>query len=257
MFFADPPLGVHFPSTRYWHFIRLMGRAASHVTLECALQTHPQWAFISEEIAAERISMRDIAKKVADLVVARAAAGRSYGVILLPEGLVEYVHDISQMISEMNELMADGLDCQDLACVSAALSPASREVFQSMSEGFQREFCSDRDPHGNVQVSHIESEKLLIRMVETELEERKKAGTFTGKFAGLPHFMGYEGRCAMPSNFDCAYCAALGAAAGALVGAGRTGLIATVSDLHLPAAQWRVGGTPLVSMMHMEHRSGK
>jgi pyrophosphate--fructose-6-phosphate 1-phosphotransferase len=234
-----------------------MGRSASHVTLECALQTHPQWAFISEEVAAERISLRDVARKVADVVAARAAAGRGYGVVLLPEGLVEYAHDMSTLIHEINALLVAGTDPHDLPACAAALSADSREVFLALGPSFQKEFLEDRDPHGNVQVSHIETEKLLIRMVEAELEARTAAGTYAGKFNGIPHFFGYEGRCALPSNFDCSYTAALGAAAGALLGAGRTGLMATASDLHLPAAQWRVGGAPLVSMMCMELRHGK
>jgi pyrophosphate--fructose-6-phosphate 1-phosphotransferase len=243
---------------KYWHFIRLMGRSASHVTLEVALQTHPNWAFISEELASAKISLKDVANKVADIVAARSAAGRNYGVVLLPEGLIENVHDFATLISELNDLMAAGsVDSENLEQVAAALSPESRELFNSLSIGFQREFLGDRDPHGNVQVSHIETEKLLIRMVETELESRAAAGTFTGKFNGLGHFFGYEGRCALPSNFDSAYCFSLGAAAGALSAAGKTGVMAAVSDLHKPAAEWRVGGVPLVSMMHMEHRSGK
>ena len=242
---------------KYWHFCRLMGRSSSHVTLEVALQTHPQWAFISEEIAESKISLRDIAKKVADLVAARSAAGRNYGVIILPEGLIENVYDFATLISELNDLLAGGLGTADLSKVAASLSPASKELFESLSVGFQREFLEDRDPHGNVQVSHIETEKLLIRMVEAELESRKHAGTFSGKFSGVGHFFGYEGRCSMPSNFDCAYTFGLGAAAGALSAARKTGVMAAVSDLHKPAAEWKVGGVPIVSMMNMEHRAGK
>lgn len=242
---------------KYWHFIRLMGRSSSHVTLEVALQTHPQWAFISEEVATSKLRLRDVASIVADLVASRAAQGRNYGVILLPEGLIEHVYDFSTMIAELNDLMASGLDPSNLDVVAAALSPGSRELFDSLSIGFQREFLEDRDPHGNVQVSHIETEKLLIRLVEAELKKRKAVGTFNGKFAGVPHFMGYEGRCSLPSNFDATYTFGLGAAAGALVGGGRTGLMATVSNLHRPASEWLVGGVPIVSMMHLEHRSGK
>lgn len=242
---------------KYWHFCRLMGRSSSHVTLEVALQTHPQYAFISEELSEERTSLRDVAKKVADLVASRAASGRNYGVILLPEGLIENVYDFATLISELNDLIAGGLDTADLSVVAEALTPASRDLFESLSVGFQREFLEDRDPHGNVQVSHIETEKLLIRMVESELAARRAAGTFNGKFSGVGHFMGYEGRCSLPSNFDAAYTFALGAAAGALSAARKTGVMAAVSDLHKPAANWKVGGVPLVSMMHMEHRSGK
>lgn len=243
---------------KYWHFVRLMGRSASHVTLEVALQTHPNWAFISEELASSKISLKDVAKKIADIVTARAATGRNYGVVLLPEGLIENVYDFAALISELNDLMASGtVDSENLDQVAAALSPESREVFNSLSVGFRKEFLGDRDPHGNVRVSQIETEKLLIRMVETELANRTAAGTYSGKFNGVGHFFGYEGRCALPSNFDSAYCFSLGAAAGALSAARKTGVMAAVSDLHLPAAEWRVGGVPLVSMMHMERRSGK
>jgi pyrophosphate--fructose-6-phosphate 1-phosphotransferase len=248
---------------KYWHFVRLMGRAASHVTLECALQTHPNWAFISEEVEAAGTSMVDVARKCADIVAARAAAGKGYGVILIPEGLVEFAGDMSALINAINALMAHadegagGVDAHDLAAVAAALPVGPAATFAALPEQFQRELLEDRDPHGNVQVSHIESEKLLIRMVDAELASRKAGGTYAGKFNGIPHFFGYEGRCALPSNFDCSYCHALGAAAGALLGAGKTGLMATAADLHLPATQWRIGGAPLVSMMNMELRHGK
>ena len=175
---------------KYYHFVRLMGRSSSHVTLECALQTHPQWAFISEEVESAKISLKDVAKKIADVVADRAAVGKNYGVVLVPEGLIEYVYDFSTMIKELNTLLAGGLDASDLAVVAAALSPASREVFESLSIGFQREFLEDRDPHGNVQVSHIETEKLLIRMVESELKARHRDGTYRGKFSGVGHFFG-------------------------------------------------------------------
>ena len=242
---------------KYWHFIRLMGRAASHVTLEAALQTHPQIAFISEEIAAKRVSLGDVARIVADCVEQRASMGKNYGVVLLPEGLVEFVHDISTLISEINNLLAQGMSPDDIPAIEAALTPESRKAFSSMSIGFQKSFLEERDPHGNVQVAHIECEKLLIRMVENELEKRKQMGTFVGKFAGIPHYLGYEGRCSLPTNFDSTYCHALGAAAGALLGAGKTGVMAAITDLHLPATKWRVGGVPLVTMMNMEWRKGK
>lgn len=242
---------------KYWHFIRLMGRAASHVTLEAALQTHPQLAFISEEIAAKRVSLGDVARIVADCVEQRASMGKNYGVVLLPEGLVEFVHDISTLISEINNLLAQGMSPDDIPAIEAALTPESRKAFTSMSIGFQKSFLEERDPHGNVQVAHIECEKLLIRMVENELEKRKQMGTFVGKFAGIPHYLGYEGRCSLPTNFDSTYCHALGAAAGALLGAGKTGIMAAITDLHLPATKWRVGGVPLVTMMNMEWRKGK
>lgn len=242
---------------KYWHFIRLMGRAASHVTLEAALQTHPQIAFISEEIAAKHVSLGDVARIVADCVEQRASVGKNYGVVLLPEGLVEFVHDISTLIAEINSLLAQGMCPENIPEIEAALTPGSRKAFTSMSIGFQKSFLEERDPHGNVQVAHIECEKLLIRMVENELEERKQKGTYVGKFSGIPHYLGYEGRCSLPTNFDSTYCHALGAAAGALLGAGKTGIMAAISDLHLPTTKWRVGGVPLVTMMNMELRKGK
>ena len=242
---------------KYWHFIRLMGRAASHVTLECALQTHPQIALISEEVAAKRVSLADVAKMIADCVAERAAAGMNYGVVLLPEGLVEFVHDISALIVEINAILAKGVSPDDISEIESMMTEASRATFSSMSIGFQKQFLEDRDPHGNVQVAHIECEKLLIGMVERELKQRKEAGAYSGKFSGISHYLGYEGRCSLPSNFDATYTHALGAAAAALLGAGRTGVMAAITDLHLPATQWKVGGVPIVTMMNMELRKGK
>jgi pyrophosphate--fructose-6-phosphate 1-phosphotransferase len=243
---------------KYYHFIRIMGRSASHVALECALQTHPQWTFISEEVETQKYSLQDVAKKLCDIVEKRADDGKNYGVILLPEGLIEFVYDMKELIVELNELLVSGsVDGDNLGGVSAALGPQSQAVFNCLSEGFQREFLTDRDPHGNVQVSHIETEKLLIRLVETELAIRKAAGTFKGKFNGVGHFCGYEGRSALPSNFDCSYTYALGQAAAALCTGGATGMMATVSNLEQPAVNWCVGGTPLVSLMCIERRHGK
>jgi len=237
---------------KYWHFIRLMGRAASHVTLECALQTHPQIALISEEVAAKRVSLTDVAKQIADCVAQRAEAGLNYGIVLLPEGLVEFVHDIATMIAEINDILAKGVSPEDIGKVESMMTDASRAVFSSMSIGFQKQFLEDRDPHGNVQVAHIECEKLLIGMVEHELKARGGV-----KFSGIAHYLGYEGRCSMPSNFDATYCHALGAAAAALLGAGKTGVMAAITDLEKPATEWKVGGVPIVTMMNMELRHGK
>ncbi len=242
---------------KYWHFIRLMGRAASHVTLECALQTHPQIALISEEVAAKRVSLTDVAKTIADCVAERAAAGMNYGIVLLPEGLVEFVHDIAALIVEINAILAKGVSPDNIPEIESMMTEATRATFSSMSVGFQKQFLEDRDPHGNVQVAHIECEKLLVAMVEHELKQRKKAGTFSGKFSGISHYMGYEGRCALPSNFDATYTHALGAAAAALLGAGKSGVMAAITDLHLPTTQWKVGGVPIISMMNMELRRGK
>ncbi|KAI7839314.1 hypothetical protein COHA_007012 [Chlorella ohadii] len=242
---------------KYYHFVRLMGRAASHVTLECALQTHPQLALICEEVAAHRWGLKDVVRQVADMVAQRAELGKNFGVVLIPEGLVEFMHDVSELITELNELMAQGVNAHDQAEIIARLTPESADLFQNLTPGIRSELLEERDPHGNVQVSHIQTEKLLIKLVGQELMRRKAAGTYRGKFAALAHFFGYEGRCSLPSNFDATYCNALGQAAGALVASGRTGLMATVGNLAAPANKWTVGGTPLLSMMHLERRSGR
>ncbi|PRW56738.1 pyrophosphate--fructose 6-phosphate 1-phosphotransferase subunit beta [Chlorella sorokiniana] len=242
---------------KYYHFIKLMGRAASHVTLECALQTHPQVALICEEVEANRWGLKGVVRQVADVIAQRAAEGRNYGVVLIPEGLVEHVHDVSTLIAELNELLAQGVNAVDEETIAASLTPESAEVFAQLPPGIRGELLQERDPHGNVQVSHIETEKLIIKAVATELARRKVAGTYKGKFAALAHFFGYEGRCSLPSNFDATYCNALGQAAGALVAGNQTGVMATVSELQLPASQWTVGGTPLLSMMHLERRAGR
>ncbi|GAB4813047.1 hypothetical protein N2152v2_000093 [Parachlorella kessleri] len=255
---------------KYFHFVRLMGRSASHITLECALQTHPQMAFVSEEVAANKLCLHDLAVQVADMVVARVEAGRNYGVVLVPEGLIEQVHDVSALISELNDLLAAGVDNRDHGAISAGLTPHSREVFESLPLNFKYELLLERDPHGNVQVARIEiekllirlvarieTEKLLIRLVEHELAKRRASGNFRGKFAAISHYFGYEGRCSLPTNFDSTYCYALGQAAAELIAARQTGLMATVFNLQRPAEDWGIGGTPLVSMMHMEWRKGK
>ncbi|KAL4442021.1 hypothetical protein ABPG77_011282 [Micractinium sp. CCAP 211/92] len=242
---------------KYYHFIRLMGRAASHITLECALQTHPQMAIISEEVAAHRWGFKELVNQIADVVVQRAEQGMNYGVILIPEGLIEHMNDVSTLIAELNELLAQGLDDSDEAIVSAHLTPESAELFNSVPLSIRREIREERDPHGNVQVSHIETEKLVVKQVEAELTRRMVRGQYSGKFAAITHFFGYEGRCSLPSIFDATYCNALGHAAGALVAAGQTGLMATVSNLQCPPSDWAVGGTPLLAMMHLERRLGR
>ncbi|PSC71535.1 pyrophosphate-fructose 6-phosphate 1-phosphotransferase subunit beta [Micractinium conductrix] len=242
---------------KYYHFIRLMGRAASHVTLECALQTHPQLAVICEEVAAHRWGLKDVVRQVADMVAQRAELGKNFGVVLVPEGLVEFMHDVSALIVELNEIMAMGVNANDQLDVTAHLTAESADLFNNLPPGIRSELLEERDPHGNVQVSHIQTEKLLIKLVGMELMRRKAQGTFRGKFSALSHFFGYEGRCSLPSNFDATYCNALGQTAGCLVAAGQTGLMATVSNLDQPANKWSVGGTPLLSMMHLERRSGR
>ncbi|EFN58046.1 hypothetical protein CHLNCDRAFT_34452 [Chlorella variabilis] len=242
---------------KYYHFIRLMGRAASHVTLECALQTHPQLALICEEVAAHRWGLKDVTRQIADMIAQRAELGKNFGVVLIPEGLVEFMHDVSTLIAELNEMLAKGINPADQSDVIAHLTPESADLFSNLTPGIRSELLEERDPHGNVQVSHIQTEKLLIKLVGLELARRKASGTYRGKFAALAHFFGYEGRCSLPSNFDATYCNALGQAAGALVASGRTGLMATVSNLQQPANKWTVGGTPLLSMMHLERRSGR
>lgn len=241
---------------KYYHFVRLMGRSASHIALEAALQTHPQAALISEEVAAHGSSLADITKQLADMVAARADAGKNYGVVLVPEGLIECVPEVGVLIGELNELLAGGGD-GSAAAVAPRLSPASRAVFEMFPAALQAELLEERDPHGNVQVARIQTEGLLLQLVAAELDARKGAGAYAGKFAGLAHYMGYEGRCSLPTNFDATYTCALGHAAGALVEAGATGLMATIGNLAAPAAQWTVGGTPLTGMMCIERRKGK
>ncbi|KAL4442020.1 hypothetical protein ABPG77_011281 [Micractinium sp. CCAP 211/92] len=242
---------------KYYHFIRLMGRAASHVTLECALQTHPQMALICEEVAAHRWGLKDVVRQVADMVAQRAELGKNFGVVLVPEGLVEFMHDVSALIAELNEMLAKGVNASNEADIAAHLTQESADLFDSLTPTIRAELLEERDPHGNVQVSHIQTEKLLIKLVGQELARRTAQGTFRGKFSALSHFFGYEGRCSLPSNFDATYCNALGQAAGALTSAGQTGIMATLSNLSAPASKWAVGGTPLLSMMHMERRSGR
>ncbi|CAL5223693.1 g6246 [Coccomyxa viridis] len=243
---------------KYYHFVRLMGRAASHITLECALQTHPQAAIICEELHHSKQRLADIVRELADIVAARAKDGKNYGIILLPEGLIEHVPEIGALIQELNEVLADtGVDVSCHDSLVTKLTPANLAVFQFLPTEVRQQLLLDRDPHGNVQVARIETEKLLLQLLETELGRRAKEGAFSGKFAGLTHYFGYEGRCSMPTNFDATYCATLGYAAGALVAEGKTGLMATASCLDRACADWTVGGYPLVDMMCIERRRGK
>ncbi|KAL6072970.1 Pyrophosphate--fructose 6-phosphate 1-phosphotransferase [Balamuthia mandrillaris] len=251
-------------SQKYYHFIRLMGRSASHITLECALQTHPNITLIGEEVAAKRQTLEQITNSICQVISARADKGKNFGVVLLPEGLIEFVPEVHALISELNELLADGVSPDH---VRGKLSEASRSVFDFLPSSIRNELLLERDPHGNVQVSLIETEKLLIHLVKAELKKRKASGSFKGKFAAMGHFFGYEGRCVMPSNFDAHYCYTLGRTAAALLTDAHvhhrhgnhhvTGYIATVRNLTAPVAEWKVGGIPLTSLMNIERRKGK
>eukprot|EP00884_Botryococcus_braunii_P012505 jgi/Botrbrau1/21255/Bobra.39_2s0048.1 len=243
---------------KYYHFIRLMGRAASHITLECALQTHPQAALICEEVEHCNLGLSDIVSQLSDIVAARAQRGMNYGVVLIPEGLIEHIPEMNVLIRQLNEILANEQhNVTDVQAIASQLEGKSRQVFEKLPLSIRLELLLERDPHGNVQVARIETEKLLQKMLEDELAERKAQGTFRGKFACVPHYFGYEGRCSLPTNFDATYCAALGYAAGALVALGQSGLMATVGNFERPTVDWSVGGTPLISMMCMERRRGK
>ncbi|MBE6364752.1 MAG: diphosphate--fructose-6-phosphate 1-phosphotransferase [Lentisphaerae bacterium] len=248
---------------KYWHFIKLMGRSASHIALECALQTQPNAAIISEEVAAKKMTIGQIVDDLAAIVAGRAAAGMNFGVALIPEGLVEFIPEIKVLIAELNDLLAanaEAVEAMDknekVAFAAGKLSAESAKVFASLPAGIQMQLCNDRDPHGNVQVSLIETEKMLAEMVGTKLKAMKAEGTFKGKFATQTHFFGYEGRCAAPSNYDADYCYSLGYNAAALIGAGRTGYMSSVRNTIKPAAEWIAGGIPITMMLNMERRHG-
>ena len=248
---------------KYWHFIKLMGRSASHIALECALQTHPNLAFISEEVEAAQRTLRDIVEEVATLVRQRAEAKKDFGIVLVPEGLIEFIPEMKTMIAELNDIMADpyfnGLKDDDdkHQFLTKKLCAASAQAYNTLPAGIQRQLMMDRDPHGNVQVSRIETEKLLIDLVGDLLSEWKAKKQYTGKFTGQNHFFGYEGRCAAPSNFDADYCYSLGYTAAALLGAGKTGYLSSVRNLTQTAEHWVAGGIPLTMMMNIERRHGK
>lgn len=240
-----------------YHFCRLMGRSASHITLECALQTHPNLVFIGEEVADKKQTLAEIAGSITDLVCRRADMGKNYGLIILPEGLVEFMPDVEALIDELNEVIAkNGGHIEYEQCVKI-LSESGKKIFTLLPRSFAEQLMLDRDPHGNVQVSKIESERLLIDMVKQELKRRKQAGTYKGKFSAIPHFFGYEGRCSLPTNFDCNYCYTLGHTATALIEAGHTGYVATATHLTKEPENWVAGGFPLTMMMNMERRKAK
>ena len=250
-------------SKKYWHFIKLMGRSASHIALECALQCQPNVCIISEEVEAKKQTLNDIVNSIADTVAARAANGNNFGTVLIPEGLIEFIPAMKALIAELNELLA--VNAEEFAAIDRAnqlswivdrLSDENAAIFNSLPEGVARQLCLDRDPHGNVQVSLIETEKLLGEMVARRLNDMKAEGRYVGKFASLYHFFGYEGRCADPSNFDADYCYALGFNAACLINAGVTGYMSSVRGLTKPSVQWTTGGIPITMMMNMERRHG-
>ena len=250
---------------KYWHFVKVMGRSASHVALECALETQPNICLIGEEVASKKMSLAQIADYIADSVAARAAKGWNFGVAIIPEGIVEFVPEFSVLIAEINELLAgqkaDAFNAlatwaEKYAFIENGLTKESMAVFAILPENIQQQLFLERDPHGNVQVSLIESEKLFSQLVKNNLAERKAAGTYNGKFSALHHFLGYEGRCAFPSNFDADYCYSLGYNAFMLIQYGYTGYLSKVSNLSKPAEEWVAGGMPITKMMNIERRHG-
>ncbi len=250
---------------KYWHFIKLMGRSASHIGLECALQTQPNIAIISEEVEAKQQTLDDIITYIADIVAKRAAKGDNFGTVLIPEGLVEFIPAMKILIAELNDLIAEHeveiakfeTNKDKRLYIAEKLTSDSSDVFKSLPSAFANQLMLDRDPHGNVQVSMIETEKLLIDMVKAKLKKMKKAGQFKGKFSGQPHFFGYEGRCASPSNFDADYCYSLGNTASLLINEEKTGYMASVRNLTGSADEWIAGGVPVTMMMNMERRHGE
>ncbi|XP_062161356.1 pyrophosphate--fructose 6-phosphate 1-phosphotransferase subunit beta [Alnus glutinosa] len=241
---------------KYYHFVRLMGRAASHITLECALQTHPNITIIGEEVAAKKQTLKNVTDYIVDVICKRAEIGYNYGVILIPEGLIDFIPEVQQLISELNEILAHDI-VDEGGLWKKKLPNQSLQLFEFLPQAIQEQLMLERDPHGNVQVARIETEKMLIQMVETELEKRKQEGAYKVQFKGQSHFFGYEGRCGLPSNFDASYCYALGYAAGALLHSGKTGLISSVGNLSAPVEEWTAGGTALTALMDVERRHGK
>ncbi|MDD6896328.1 MAG: diphosphate--fructose-6-phosphate 1-phosphotransferase [Prevotellaceae bacterium] len=251
-------------SRKYWHFIKVMGRSASHIALECALQTQPNICLVSEEVQAKDMTLNQIVDQLCEAIAYRAAQGNNFGTVIIPEGLIEFIPAIGRLIQELNDLLAaHGADYKDLdkaaqrEYILAHLSKENAETFATLPEGVARQLSLDRDPHGNVQVSLIETEKLLSEMCEARLAEWKKEGKYVGKFAALHHFFGYEGRCAAPSNFDADYCYALGTSAAQLIANGKTGYMAIVKNTTAPAEEWVAGGVPITMMMNMERRNGE
>ncbi len=251
-------------SRKYWHFIKLMGRSASHIALECAFQTRPNVCLISEEVEARKMSLGQVIDQVVKSVVVRAEKGEDFGVVLIPEGLIEFVPEVKFLIGEINDILAAtehefkalSSFVDHKAFILERLTEPSAALFESLPQGIQEQLLWDRDPHGNVQVSRIETEKLLVEMTRLRLKDLSAAGAYRGKFDYQTHFFGYEGRCGFPSNFDADYCYSLGYTAFALAASGLTGYISSVRNLTAPAEAWIAGGVPLVSMMNMERRHG-
>jgi pyrophosphate--fructose-6-phosphate 1-phosphotransferase len=247
---------------KYWHFIKLMGRSASHIALECALQCQPNICLISEEVEAKNMSLDDVVTYIAQAVADRAAEGDNFGTVLIPEGLIEFIPAIKKLIAQLNDILATP-EAQNLGrseqidFVKSHISKENLEVFNSLPTSVARQLALDRDPHGNVQVSLIETEKLLSAMVAVKLEQWKKEGKYVGKFGTQHHFFGYEGRCAAPSNYDADYCYSLGYNASRLIANGKTGYMSVVRNTTAPAAEWVAGGVPITMMMNMEKRNGK
>ncbi|MBQ8668547.1 diphosphate--fructose-6-phosphate 1-phosphotransferase [bacterium] len=252
---------------KYWHFVKIMGRSASHVALEAALQTQPNITLISEEVEAKKMSLSSIIDYMTDIIVRRANAGKNFGIAVIPEGLIEFIPEMGSMISNLNDIMATLENDpsfinattirEKFEIVEHRLDDANASVYASLPALIKEQLLADRDPHGNVQVSKIETEKLLIEMISTKLDELKSQGDFIGKFSAQSHFFGYEGRCAFPSNFDADYCYSLGYNAFALINFGLTGYLSSVRNLTAPASEWIAGGVPLTMMMNMEKRHGE
>lgn len=239
---------------KYWHFIKVMGRSASHIALECGLQTQPNVCIVSEEVEAKKMTLAQIVNDIADKVAARAARGNNFGVAIIPEGLIEFIPEMNILISELNDLLAKESDVKKAV---AQLSAASAAVYASLPEAIAKQLTLERDPHGNVQVSLIETEKLLIEMVKKRLADMKKEGKYDGKFSALGHFFGYEGRCAAPSNFDADYCYSLGYNAAQLIGSGKTGYMSLIKNTTKSSDEWVAAGVPITMMMNMERRHGE
>lgn len=251
---------------KYWHFIKLMGRSASHIGLECSLQTQPNITLISEEVADKQQTLGEIVDYIAGIVAKRAENGENFGVALIPEGLIEFIPEMKKLINELNDLLAEGTDVEKefkmlkkshrTEWLATLLTEDASRLFNSLPSRIANQLTLDRDPHGNVQVSLIETEKLLGQMVKTKLESMRKVGHYVGKFGVQYHFFGYEGRCAAPSNFDTDYCYSLGYAASVLISEGKTGYMASVGNLTAPAKDWIAGGIPITMMMNVEKRQG-